>query len=215
VSNNPTLPTNAAAKPKPEIRPEFCGVEIWRSIALYGTLARSPHAAAIASNANPGHRYCGRSRIRLMALTNATTIPVSTVSAMRRRRASSTHTPITGASTAIVTPAIASPPPSQLAGGTSPGKPLPTVPVRYTENTNVTTTALTPAEPVSHSAHANAWARSDLGESLLPESAIAGLSTIGPCRYPPPAPTLVPLSPAPRRTSAKHWPPNWQRAVTA
>jgi hypothetical protein len=28
VSNKPTLPTNAAARPKPEIRPEFCGVEI-------------------------------------------------------------------------------------------------------------------------------------------------------------------------------------------
>ena len=97
-----------------------------------------------------------------MALTSPTTMPVSTVRAKRRRRGSSTHTPITGASTAMVNPAIASARPSQLAGGTPPGKPLPTVPVRYTENTNVTTTALTPAEPVSHSAHASTWDRSDL-----------------------------------------------------
>ena len=65
-----------------------------------------------------------------MALTSPTTMPVSTVKAMRRRRESSTHTPITGASTAIVMPATASARPSQLAGGTPPGKPLPTLPVR-------------------------------------------------------------------------------------
>src|ERR1700691_2988821 len=214
TSNNPTLPTNAAARPNPEIRPEFCGVESWRSIALYGTLARSPHAAAAASNANPGNKYAGRSRIRLIALTSPTTMPVNTVRAMRRRRGCSTQTPITGASTAMVKPAIASARPSQLAGGTSPGKPLPTVSVRYTENTNVTTIALTPAAPVSHSAQASTWDRGDLREPFLMKSDIVGLSTIAACRYPPPVLTLVPLSPELRRTSAKHWPPNWPRAAT-
>ena len=81
-------------------------------------------------------------------------MPVSTVSATRRGAGISTHTPITGASTATVNPAIASARPSQLAGGVPPAKPFPTLLVRYTENTNVTTIALTPVAPESHSAHA-------------------------------------------------------------
>ncbi len=59
-----------------------------------------------------------------------------------------------GASTATVNPAMVNARPSQLAGDAPPGIPSPTDSVRYTENTNVTTIALRPTNPQSHSAQA-------------------------------------------------------------
>ena len=55
-SSSTTLPKNPAAKPNPEMRPDVIGVDSWRSIALYGTVAKSMQAAVAANNARPIHR---------------------------------------------------------------------------------------------------------------------------------------------------------------
>ncbi len=58
------------------------------------------------------------------------TVPVSTVSALRRRCGASTQIPVAGAKSATDSPAIVSTLPSQLAGVVSPGRPAPTCWVR-------------------------------------------------------------------------------------
>src|ERR1700741_1712708 len=92
--------------------------------------------------------------MRNIAQVTATARPVNTLRATRLRCGDSTHTPTTGASSATVNPAIAPARPNQLAGVGPPGKPAPTLLVRYTEKTKVATIALRPVEPQSHSAHA-------------------------------------------------------------
>lgn len=105
-------------------------MESCRSIALYGTPARSPHAAVAANNTRPANRYDESSWIRLIAAVSSTASPVSTVSARRRRCGACTHTPVTGARIATVRPATVSARPSQLAGDAPPGMPSPTDSVR-------------------------------------------------------------------------------------
>lgn len=78
---------------------------------------------------------------------------VNAVNAFRRRCGEPTHSPMAGASSATVTPAMAIARPSQLAGEVPPGPPTATFVVRYTLKTKVTTIAFSPAEPQSHSAH--------------------------------------------------------------
>src|ERR1700709_1625133 len=99
-------------------------------MALYGTLARSPHAAVAPSNANPAHKYAGRSWIKNIAQVSATASPVNTLRASRRRRGDPTHTPTSGASSATVNPASAPARPNQLSGVVLPGMPTPTLLVR-------------------------------------------------------------------------------------
>jgi hypothetical protein len=65
-----------------------------------------------------------------MALVDVTARAVRMVNTIRRRCGASTHTPTTGASTAMVNPATASERPSQLAGDVPPDMPAPTLPVR-------------------------------------------------------------------------------------
>src|SRR5262245_34689996 len=100
-----------------------------------------------------------------IAQASATAEPVNTLSTNRRRCGDSTHTPISGANRATVNPAMAPARPSQLAGVVSPGRPTPTLLVRYTEKTNVATIALRPVEPQSQSAHAATWERTTLPEA--------------------------------------------------
>ncbi len=78
---------------------------------------------------------------------------VNAVNAFRRRSGEPTHSPMAGASSATVTPAMAIARPSQLAGEVPPGPPTATFVVRYTLKTKMTTIAFSPAEPQSHSAH--------------------------------------------------------------
>src|SRR6185295_13889552 len=98
-----------------------------------------------------------------MAAVVSTNAPVSRASTRRRRHGASTHTPITGANTATSRPAIANARPSQLAGLVSPGRSSPTPLVRWTENTNVPTTELTPNEPKSQSAQEKTCDRLGVG----------------------------------------------------
>ena len=88
--------------------------------------------------------------MRLIDPVSTTARPVSTVSTGRRRWAASTQIPIAGASTAMTIPAIPNTRPSQAVGVVGPVRSAPTVPVRYTENTNVMTIAFMPVAPQSH-----------------------------------------------------------------
>ena len=122
-----------------------------------------------------------------IAAVKATAIPVSTVKAIRRRAGTWTTTPVSGASTATARPAMVSARPSQLAGEVSPGRPTPTVPVRYTEKTNTATVAFMPVDPQSHSAQAATFARD--GTTATLESGCPTLrmrATISASHYRPP-----------------------------
>ncbi|BBY90323.1 hypothetical protein MMUR_23080 [Mycolicibacterium murale] len=69
---------------------------------------------------------------------------------------------------------MASARPNQLTGDAPPGVPSPTAPVRYTENTNVTTIAFIPVEPQSHNAHAAIRERALMAVTLATRDSSAG-----------------------------------------
>ena len=52
----PGIAVEATALGSPEIRPEFSLVDSCPSMALYGTVARSLHAAVSASRIRPSHK---------------------------------------------------------------------------------------------------------------------------------------------------------------
>src|SRR5690625_3644457 len=72
----------------------------------------------------------------------------------RRRPPRSARWPITGAVSAMTSPATAMEIESHVAAENGPSRSAPTESVRYTENTKVTITALKAADPQSHMPHA-------------------------------------------------------------
>src|ERR1700712_439197 len=90
-------------------------------------------------------------------MTEMVTSAEKMASDLRRWPVASACCPVTGASSAMNSPAMPTVMPYQVTAESGPGRDFPTVLVRYTEKTKVTTTVLNPDEPQSHRPQANIW----------------------------------------------------------
>ena len=132
------------------------------------TSAISKNTLPAAISTSPGSRYEGSSRTKNSPAVQATTSPVCTPSHSLRRPPASLRCPVTGASSAMNTPATASASPSACDPDSSSAA---TASVRYTVKTNVTMTALKAADPQSHNAQATTLPRE--GDPTEPDTSTA------------------------------------------